>query len=141
MMKLPKSKGRYLLFLFPVEQRDFPYRLAVRILFRSLHILSVGVLLGGHIFNQPIDILEPWLWGAIITGLIILLTDLHSSFAVLFELRGIAILLKIILILLIPLFWEQRVLILISILFIGAISSHLPKRYRHKRYILDFDGQ
>ncbi len=123
------------MFLFPDKQRDLPFRLAIRISFRTLHILSVGVLLGGHIFNIPVLTLEPWLWGAIITGTLILLTDLHSSFAVLIELRGVAILVKIALLLLIPFFWEQRVEILIFILIIGSVSSHLPKRYRHKLLI------
>lgn len=134
-----KNRGRLLTILFPDKPRYLPFRITIRIFFRSLHILSIGVLLGGHVFNQPTAILEPWLWASVITGSIILLTDLHSSFAILFELRGIAILLKITLLLLIPVFWEQRVAILVVILFIGAISSHLPKRYRHRLFILKKD--
>lgn len=94
--------------------------------------MTVGVLLGGHIFHQPIVILEPWLWGAVLSGLAILMTDIYSSFAVLFEVRGIVILIKIVLLLSILIFWEQRVSLLVLTLFIGAISSHMPKRYRHK---------
>ena len=80
-----------------------------------------------------------FLWATVITGTIILLTDLHSSLAILFEVRGIAILIKITLLLLIPVFWEQRVTLLICVLLIGAISSHLPKRYRHKVFIIHDD--
>lgn len=123
--------------LFPKEHRTLPFRRTIRILFRALHIMTAGVLLGGHIFNQPVLILEPWLWATVITGTIILLTDLHSSLAILFEIRGIAILFKIVLLLLIPVFWEQRIPLLICILLIGAISSHLPKRYRHKIFIIN----
>jgi len=94
--------------------------------------MTTGVFLGGHIFHQPVSVLEPWLWVAILSGLAILLTDIYSSFAVLFEIRGLVILLKIALLCLIPFFWEQRIFILVLILFIGAISSHMPKRYRHK---------
>ncbi len=138
-MSTTQNRSRLQTILFPDKPRDLPFRITIRIFFRSLHILAIGVLLGGHVFNQPISILEPWLWAAVITGSIILLTDLHSSFAVLFELRGIAILLKITMLLLIPVFWEQRVAILVVILFIGAISSHLPKRYRHRIFILKKD--
>lgn len=98
--------------------------------------MTAGVLLGGHIFNQSVAILEPWLWATVITGTIIFLTDLHSSLAIIFELRGIAIFFKIALLLLIPVFWEQRITLLVCILLIGAISSHLPKRYRHKKFII-----
>ncbi len=138
-MFIPKNRGRFLSFLFPSKPRDLPFRRTIRISFRALHILAAGVLLGGHIFNQPISILEPWLWATVITGTIILLTDLHSSLAILFEVRGFAILIKITLLLLIPVFWEQRVTLLICVLLIGAISSHLPKRYRHKLFIIHDD--
>ena len=119
-------------FLIPNHPRDFPFRRSIRISFRTIHIFTAGVLLGGHIFNQPINILEPWLWATVISGLIILLTDMHASMAVLFEIRGVAVLIKIILILLVPVFWEHRILLLLSALVIGAVSSHMPKRYRHK---------
>ncbi len=125
-------KYRLLTVLFPEQPREFPHRMAMRLSLRALHIMTTGVFLGGHIFHQPISVLEPWLWVAILSGLAILLTDIYSSFAVLFEIRGLVVLLKIALLSLIPFFWEQRIFILVLILFIGAISSHMPKRYRHK---------
>jgi len=125
-------KSRLLTVLFPEQPREFPHRMAMRLSLRALHIMTTGVFLGGHIFHQPISVLEPWLWVAILSGLAILLTDIYSSFAVLFEIRGLVVLLKIVLISLIPFFWDQRIFILVLILFIGAISSHMPKRYRHK---------
>lgn len=123
--------------LFPDKPRTLPFRRTLRIVSRSLHIMTAGVLLGGHIFNQPVEILEPWLWATVITGMIILLTDLHASLTILFELRGIAVLIKISLLFLIPFFWDQRVVILICILLIGGISSHLPKCYRHKLFFIN----
>ena len=94
--------------------------------------MTTGVLLGGLIFKQPTSILELWLWIALLSGFLILLTDIYSSFGVLFEVRGIVVLIKILLLSLITVFWEQRIFLLVLILFIGAISSHMPKRYRHK---------
>ena len=136
-MMTDQTRPRFLSFLFPDKPRNFPFRRTIRILTRALHIMVAGILLGGHIFNQPVVALEPWLWATVITGTIILLTDLHSSLAILFEVRGIAILIKITLLLLIPVFWEQRISLLICILIIGAIGSHLPKRYRHKSFIIN----
>lgn len=131
-MKIEQRKSRLLTFLFPEQPREFPYRMAVRLSLRALHIMTTGVLLGGHIFHQPVSVLEPWLWVAVLSGLAILLTDIYSSFAVLFEIRGVVVLIKIGLLTLITVFWEQRIILLILILFIGAISSHMPKRYRHR---------
>ena len=127
-----QSRSKYFSCLFPAYPRDFPYRRSVRILFRTAHILAAGVLLGGYIFNQPSTILEPWLWGTVISGLLILATDIHASLAVIFEVRGIVILIKTILLFLATIFWENRVLFLILALVIGAVSSHMPKRYRHQ---------
>lgn len=135
-MTITQHNTRLLAFLFPEQPREFPYRRAIRITLRALHILTTGVLLGGHIFQQPTIALEPWLWVAILSGLTIILTDIYSSFAVLFEIRGIVVLIKIVLLSLVAVFWEQRIFLLVLILFIGAISSHMPKRYRHRLLFL-----
>ncbi len=118
--------------LFPKIPRDFPFRRSMRTLLRTIHIFTSGILLGGLIFNQPVAILEPWLMGAVISGLFLMATDLHASFAVLCELRGMAVMVKILLLVLVPVFWEARVHLLIAALVIGSVSSHMPKRYRHK---------
>jgi hypothetical protein len=119
-------------FLFPREPRSFPFRRAARSILRAGHILASGTLLGGYIFAQPRADLEPWLMGTVISGLILMATDLHASLAVLLEMRGVGVLVKLVLLALVPVFWEARVSLLIAALMIGAIGSHLPARYRHK---------
>ena len=122
--------------LFPAQPRTFPYRRTIRTCLRALHILTTGVLLGGHMFDQPPEILLAWLWGSIVSGLLLFATDLHASCAVLIELRGMAVFVKILLLLLIPLMWESRVSLLIASLIIGAVSSHIPRTYRHRLLFL-----
>jgi membrane protein implicated in regulation of membrane protease activity len=104
----------------------------VRILLRSAHIFATGTLVGGYIFNQPTATLMPWLWGSVVTGILLLAADLHGNVAVLCEMRGIAVIAKVVLLLSIPVFWEARVPLLVIILLISAVSSHLPKRMRHR---------
>ena len=118
--------------LFPSTPRSFPFRRGIRTLLRALHILTTGVLLGGHIFDQPSEILMPWLWGSIVSGLLLFATDIYASCAILFEARGMAVFTKLFLMLLIPFMWESRVTLLVAILVIGAVSSHLPRTYRHR---------
>ncbi len=122
--------------LFPSEPRSFPFRRGIRTLLRALHILTTGVLLGGHIFVQSQEALMPWLWGSILTGLILLATDLYASCAILLEARGVAVVVKIGLMMLVPVMWEQRIFLLVSALMIGAVSSHLPRTYRHRLLFL-----
>ncbi|MCB1756085.1 MAG: hypothetical protein KDJ38_11210 [Gammaproteobacteria bacterium] len=121
--------------LFPEEPRTFPFRRTVRTLLRTLHILAIGTLLGGHIFEQPVELLEPWLWASVISGLLLLATDMHASFEVFFQVHGLVVLLKVALLMLVPVFWEQRVWILIAVLVIGSVSSHMPGRFRHYRLL------
>lgn len=118
--------------LFPTEPRVFPFRRGVRIALRTAHILTSGVLLGGYIFNQPVTVLEPWLWSAVITGLLLFAVDLSATLAVLFELHAVAVIAKILLLPLVFVFWDHRVSLMIIILVIGGISSHMPSRFRHK---------
>lgn len=118
--------------LFPSTPRSIPYGRGIRTLLRASHILTTGILLGGHVFDQPQQILMPWLWGSIVSGLLLFATDIYASCAIIFEARGMAIFTKLLLMLLIPFMWESRVSLLVAILLIGAVSSHLPRTYRHR---------
>jgi multisubunit Na+/H+ antiporter MnhB subunit len=118
--------------LFPKVPRNFPFRRTVRTGLRTVHILTSGVLLGGYIFNQPTAELEPWLLATVISGILMLATDVHASAAVLIELRGLAVVIKLVLLALVPVFWDARIALLLASLVIGSIISHMPKRYRHK---------
>ena len=45
--------------------------------------------------------------------------------------KGIMVLLKLALLLLIPFFWEARVVLLVLVVGIASVGSHMPARYRH----------
>ena len=113
------------------EDRDFPYRRAVRIALRTAHIFATGTLVGGYIFHQPAADLLPWLFASVISGILLFAVDLHQSLVVLCELRGVVVLVKIILLLLVPVFWDVRIPLLVTALVIGGVSSHMPRQYRH----------
>lgn len=118
--------------LFPRVPRDFTFRRGVRIGLRSLHIFTAGTLLAGYIFDQPAAVLEPWLFATVISGFLLLATDMHASLAVLCELRGLAVFAKLVLMALVPLFWNARVSLLLIAFAIGVVASHMPGQYRHK---------
>ena len=124
--------ARTFYLLFPNVPREFPHRRTLRIALRTAHILATGVFLGGHFFAVDPDLLEPWLWFSVTSGLLLFATDLHASLITLFEVHGAMTLLKIALLMAVPLFWQHRVTLLITILCIGSISSHMPGRVRHR---------
>jgi len=121
---------------FPQPPRDPRFGRGVRIALRTAHILTTGVLLGGHVFAVASPALELWLWLSVLSGLLLFATDLHATFVTLFELHGLAVLVKLALLALVPVFWEHRVGLLVVILIIGGVSSHMPGRWRHTLILL-----
>jgi len=118
--------------LFPQEYREFPHqRLALNLL-RAMHILSFSVLVGGLFFNQPTEFLFPWILATIISGISMFAIDLFNSCIALFEIRGIAIIVKVLLLLLIPLTegWAQ-ILVLFTVVIFASFISHTSRRIRH----------
>lgn len=122
--------------LFPSVPRDFPFRRSLRSALRALHILTGGVLIGGVIFDQPPEALSPWVWGTVISGVLLLATDLYASVAILCEVRGLVVLLKVVLTALVLVWWEGGLWLLIAALVVGAVSSHMSGRYRYQAWIL-----
>jgi hypothetical protein len=118
--------------ILPDTPRDFPGRRITRSILRTVHILGGGVLIGAYLFTQPESIIKVWYFTAVLSRLLLFLTDLHASFAVFFEWRGLSILTKIGLLLVMPLIPGMEVYILAFILAIGAISSHLSRNFRHR---------
>ena len=125
--------------LLPPEPRDFPGRRMTRSILRTVHILGGGVLIGAYLFHQPQATIHAWYITASLSGILLFFTDLHASFAVLFEWRGLAIVSKIILLLIMPLLPGFEVPILTLILSIGSLSSHLTRKFRHRLW-LDLPG-
>lgn len=131
--KIPQRRGRSLLsLLFPEEPRDFPFRRTVRSLLRALHILTGGTLLGGCIFSQSPEAIKPWLLGTMASGFLLLATDLHASLAVLCEVRGALTVGKLLLLAIVPALASVSATVAAIALMIGAVGSHLPRRYRHR---------
>ena len=117
---------------FPDEPRDFPFRRWVRISLRTAHLIAIAGLFGGHVFAQPVHVLEPWLWGSVLTGLLLFATDLHMSFDALRQVHGLVVIGKLALLALVPLFWDSRVVLLVLVMIIAGVSSHMPGRWRHR---------
>ncbi len=124
--------NKFITVVFPQAPRDFAYRRLIRSALRATHIACTGILLGAYIFQQPVSTLEAWLFFSVLTGLLIMATDLHASAAVLFEVRGLVVLIKVGLLCALPVYPQLSIPLLLIALFIGVFASHMPKRYRHK---------
>ncbi|OGH62354.1 MAG: hypothetical protein A3G34_12150 [Candidatus Lindowbacteria bacterium RIFCSPLOWO2_12_FULL_62_27] len=117
--------------LFPEKDRAFRGERALRIAVRTAHLASMGILLGGHVFDLPAERLFPAMLWTAGTGAAYAVIELYCSFNWLFQVRGLLTLAKIGLVLLVPLLWEQRVWILSAVLILGSVGSHMPATLRY----------
>lgn len=117
--------------LFPDPDRSFRGERGLRTALRTVHLASMGILLGGHFYNIPADQLRTALIWTAGSGLSFAALELFCSFHWLFQIRGLMTLAKILLLFLVPLFWQQRIWILLTVLVLGSVGSHLPTGFRY----------
>ena len=126
-----KPRARWQGLLFPEPERRVPGERHLRTVLRTVHIASMAVLLGGHIFDVPKhDLLAPLIWTVASGGLIVLL-EVYGTLNWLFEVRGLATVAKVGLVCAVPFLWEQRVWLLMGALAIGSLSSHTTAGIRY----------
>ena len=117
--------------LFPDPPRRLPAHRLLSVALRTAHLLSVGTLLGGHVFDVDPERIVPFLVAAILTGTGMMALELASTCAWMFAGKGLAVALKLGLLGLVPLFWEQRVALLIAVTIVAGFGSHMSARFRH----------
>jgi hypothetical protein len=114
--------------LFPDPPRRIPHARLLNVSCRTVHIAAFGLLLGGHAWGIEADRLLPPLWITIGSGVaLMVLASAHW----LLEGRGLMVLLKLGLLLLVPLAWEHRLPILLAVVAVASVGSHMPARFRH----------
>lgn len=121
--------------LFPDPPRTIPHARLLNVACRTIHLAAFGLLLGGHVWGVDADRLLPVLWLTIGSGLALMALETVVSVRWLLEVRGLAVLLKLGLLLLVPYSWEHRVLLLMAIVVVASVSSHMPARFRHASVI------
>ncbi len=118
------------LFL-PEPRRRLPYARAWNVGARTVHLAATGTLLGGHVFGVAADTLWLWLWVAMASGAVMLAVELYTSFDWLAQVGGLAVVLKLALLCVIPFAWSERVPILFVVVVIAGVGAHMPGRFRH----------
>ncbi|NUQ62396.1 MAG: hypothetical protein HUU20_07900 [Pirellulales bacterium] len=104
---------------------------AWNIAFRTAHIASMGVLLGGHSFDVSPSRLLVALWLTVGTGAALVALEAGPSLLWFHQGRGLMTMAKLALLLLVPLFWEYRLPILLVVVGVASVGSHMPARYRY----------
>lgn len=112
--------------LFPVKPRLFPGQRWLNIILRSLHLIGVAGIAGGFLF-----VLEEARWLTfwhltLATGVMLSLLYIWSSAIWLLQLKGIAIILKLLLLALAFRLPEWRSELFIAVIAISGFIAHAP---------------
>ncbi len=111
---------------------SIPHARAWNIGWRTAHIAAIAVLVGGHAFDVPSGRLYPILWCAIGTGAALVFLEAFSvRLRWLAQGRGLMVLAKLLLLLLVPFAWAYRLPILLAVIVLASVGSHMPARFRY----------
>jgi len=94
-------------------------------------VLSAAGLLGAHAFEVQPATAAPWLHATLLTGVLLLLLDLHESAAFLLQVRGLIVILKLALVGVLPWLGSYGTWALAAIVLVSVVSSHAPGRVRY----------
>lgn len=122
--------------LFPRNYREFTHKRLLIVLLRTVHIICFSILVGGFFFHQDKAQLAPWFIGVMLSGVGMFLVDMYGSCIILFEIRGISILIKLLLLSLIPyLNSNNQIILLLLIIVLSSYISHTTGKVRHRNVL------
>ncbi len=128
--------------LFPDPPRRVPCEREFNIALRTAHLMTFGILLGGHVFGIAPPRLILYLYLTIASGAGLIALELYRSCRWFYLGKGVIVLLKLGCLIAAGVWWEQRVVFLLLVVLLGSVGSHMPSRLRyysvlHGRVITD----
>jgi hypothetical protein len=119
----------------PATLRAFPGIRWLRIALRTTHLIAMGLLVGGVAVGASRSDLSAALWGTFLSGVLFVAVELYQSAMFLFQVKGVAVLVKLLLLVAAVELPESALPLIIAAIVIGGISSHMPGRYRHYSFL------
>lgn len=101
------------------------------VVFRTLHLAAFGLLVGGYTYDVDPARLTPALIVTITTGLLLVILELSQDLRWPFLGKGLFVLAKLVLLVLVPLFPGARVPLVVAIVVLAGVGSHMPREFRH----------
>lgn len=125
--------------IFPPASREFKGLRWVNISLRSLHLVGMAGLSADYLFQAVISPLLPFWELTFISGLVMVMLAVWSDGRWLLQWRGLAIFIKLLLLMLLPgfdeLFTHGGGWVLIAIILISSIISHAPGKVRYRFWL------
>jgi hypothetical protein len=121
-----------LAWLFPARKRDFPGKRWVKIGLRSLHLVGLAGVGGAYLYAAAVEAWFPYLLLTLATGLAMMLLEIWGHGLWLLQMRGLAIVFKLLLLALsmvAPAALDPP--LVITVILISGIIAHAPGRLRY----------
>ena len=103
----------------------------VKISLRTLHLLSIAGVGGGILFGLEKELWDSYWWLAIVSGGLMMLMDMVANPVWILQLRGVAIMMKLLLLLLLLDYPQWGSFILVLIIVMSGVISHAPGKLRY----------
>jgi len=116
---------------FEAGARTVPGARWLRTSLRTLHLIAVGALYGGHLYAVDAARLKPALLSVLATGGLLMGLEVWQSRIWIVQVRGVSTLAKLGLVASCRLVPDLTVILLTLALVIGSVSSHMPSRWRY----------
>ncbi|HYW04898.1 MAG TPA: hypothetical protein VFA86_13235 [Gammaproteobacteria bacterium] len=117
--------------LFPAQSRKFPGQRWVNISLRTCHLLGVAGIGGGFLYHAPESAWTPYLWLAVASGAGMVAIQAWSNGIWLIQVRGLAVLAKLVLLALAAWAGASRGTVLVCVIAISGVISHAPGNVRY----------
>ena len=102
-----------------------------KLLARTVHLVAIAGLVGGHMFGAPLAPLRPLLYLSTITGAAMCALEAYPNRRFFYEGWALMLWLKLVVLSLVLVFWNARTPILIVVVVIASVGSHMPRALRH----------
>ncbi len=102
-----------------------------KISLRTLHLLAVAGVGGGVLFALDKDLWINYWWLALVSGVLMMLLDIAANPIWMVQVRGVVILFKLILLVLLGINPGWDSFLLAVIIIISAVISHAPGKLRY----------
>ena len=131
--------------LFPWPPRRLRWARPVQLLLRTVHIAAMAIVLGGVAFRAPERTFALAIVLTVASGILLLAVDVVRSGVFLYLAAGLAVHLKLVLLLLGNVFPEARLAFYLAATVVASVGSHMsgpPRHYSlvHGR-VLEYGGR
>ena len=124
------ARQRMLDYLFPDVDRTFPGMRWANIALRTLHLIGIAGMSGAFLYAIPLSEWRPFFSLTLSSGFLLMLLAIWSNGIWLIQLRGVATIVKLVLLAL-ALTNRLEPAILFTIIAISGVMAHAPGRVRY----------